>query len=263
VSDRRSLREQYGTGANLSARIALHVRFWAGEVTWHQWLLERLRFPDDALILELGCGTGLLWRALADQVPSSASVVLTDVSEGMLREARAATFGLAARFDPVAADAQRIPCSDGAFGVVIASNMLYHVPDLDLALQEVRRVLGDDGTFYASTISERHLWQLQDLVSNEAPDAPTMHSAIQRFSAENGLERLRQWFPRVDAEPFDGELRVTQADAVAAYVRSTGLARTAGDDAVARVTAGVQREIDREGAFRLDTRNALFSCRSA
>jgi ubiquinone/menaquinone biosynthesis C-methylase UbiE len=32
--------------------------------------------------------------------------------------------------------------------------MLYHVPDIDRALSEVRRVLRSGGTFYATTIGE-------------------------------------------------------------------------------------------------------------
>lgn len=51
-------------------------------------------------------------------------------------------------------DIQEIPYHDAAFNVVIANMMLYHVPDIDKGLAEVRRVLRKDGHFYCATYGE-------------------------------------------------------------------------------------------------------------
>ena len=48
-------------------------------------------------------------------------------------------------------DIQDIPFADHEFDAVIANMMLYHVPDLQKGLREVKRVLKPDGTFYCAT----------------------------------------------------------------------------------------------------------------
>lgn len=54
------------------------------------------------------------------------------------------------------------------FHVIIANSLLYHVENLHLALSEVKRVLKDQGTFYASTFSKngmsKYIHQLLEAV---------------------------------------------------------------------------------------------------
>jgi ubiquinone/menaquinone biosynthesis C-methylase UbiE len=255
--------EQYATGANLSARIALHRRFRVGPVAWHDWLFERMSIRPAARILELGCGTGLLWRALADRVSSDWSVVLTDFSEGMLREARRVTSTLACRVHAAVADAGAVPFPDASVDVVVANHMLYHVPDRDRALQEIRRVLDPGGVLYATTIGTTYLHQLEELVAAYVPQAPSLREGVlSQFGEKTGLEQLRRWFPRVDTEAFDEELHVTDADAVGDYIRSTGTWHDLSPPDLERILAAVRRQIEREGAFVLDARSVFFACES-
>jgi ubiquinone/menaquinone biosynthesis C-methylase UbiE len=255
--------QQYGTGANLSARIALHQRFTTDEVPFSDWLFDRMALPSEGRIIELGCGTGSLWRAVAHRVSPSCHLLLTDFSEGMVWEAKHATESLPCRVQVAVADAAAIPLRDAAVDVVVAHFMLYHVPDLDRTLEEIRRVLAPGGTLSAATIGQMHLRQLHELVAAVAPEAPPLHFAVRRFTVENGAERLARWFPKVEMEPYEGQLRVTEADAILEYIRSTGAGRHLGADDLARIAAAVQDEIDRTGAFVLDTRSALFTSRAA
>ncbi|HEX6422912.1 MAG TPA: class I SAM-dependent methyltransferase [Acidimicrobiales bacterium] len=43
-------------------------------------------------------------------------------------------------------DAWQLPVRDGCFDVVLAAHMLYHVPDIDRALRDIRRALRPSGT---------------------------------------------------------------------------------------------------------------------
>jgi SAM-dependent methyltransferase len=219
-----------------------------------------MSLPGAARILELGCGTGLLWRAIGDRCSPDWSILLTDFSEGILREARNATSGLACHFRAAVVDAQAIPVVDRSVDVVVANHMLYHVPDRDRALQEIWRVLVPGGVLHAATIGKDHLRQLDELVAECVPDAPSLRKNTSLFGEDTGLEQLRRWFPTVRRALFDDELHVTDAAAVAAYVRSTGVARSLGQSDVERMTAAVQDEIDRRGAYVLSTRNVLFTC---
>ena len=63
-------------------------------------------------------------------------------------------------------------------------------------------------------------------------------------------------------EKQSGQLRVTEANAVVEYIRSTGVGRRLGAEDLERIRLAVQGEIDGLGAFVLDTRSALFTCRA-
>ena len=79
-------------------------------------------------VLELGCGTGMLWQVNAPRVPASWSLASTDSSEGMLAESRRRLDGLASDLELRIMDAQETDFPDRAFDIVIANHLLYHLP---------------------------------------------------------------------------------------------------------------------------------------
>src|SRR3984957_5930355 len=155
----RILRDQYKDGSNLSARLRLHQRFSTNRYGQMRWMFDRMQLPENASVLELGCGTGILWRGSV-KVPRGWRVILTDMSGGMLRETRATLAQLGRSFTYMQADAQAIPFRDESFDAVIANHMLYHVPDIPRALGEVRRVLKPSGFCYAATMGRANLKEM-------------------------------------------------------------------------------------------------------
>lgn len=153
--------------------------------------------PTD--VLEVGCGGGQLASRLA-QENASARVVATDLSARMVELASAR--GVVAQV----ADVQQLPFADASFDVVAALWMLYHVPDLDRALTEVRRVLRPGGLLVAVTNGDQHLAGLL----RAAGGSPMVTS----FSSENGEAALRRHFPTVTQD--DISTRAVFADHAAA-----------------------------------------------
>ena len=100
-------------------------------------------------VLEVATGTGLIARHVAD---ASRSMIATDYSEQMLRQARKAP--CPSRLTWMAADATALPFSDGSFDAVIISNALHIISDPDQTLRELRRVLTADGLLIAPTFVE-------------------------------------------------------------------------------------------------------------
>jgi ubiquinone/menaquinone biosynthesis C-methylase UbiE len=92
-------------------------------------------------VLEVGVGTG---KNLPHH-STGGRIVAVDLSPRMLRRAADRGQRLGRDVDFVLADAQRLPFRDGAFHAAAATFVFCSVPDPVAGLQEVRRVVRDEG----------------------------------------------------------------------------------------------------------------------
>jgi ubiquinone/menaquinone biosynthesis C-methylase UbiE len=102
--------------------------------------------PSFERSLEIGAGTGYFTlNMLQDGVVREATA--TDISPGMLDalQANAARIGVDVR--TVACDAEALPFADASFDLVLGHAVLHHLPHLDRAFAEFRRVLKPGGRF--------------------------------------------------------------------------------------------------------------------
>lgn len=266
---------QYENASRFSARIALHARFRANPRPWPVWVFDQLEGHDGCSLLDVGCGTGLLWQVNARRIPASWTLVLTDSSEGMLAETRRSVDGLACRVEFRVMDAQEISFPDGTFDIVMANHMLYHVPDRDRAIAEARRVLREGGAFHATTASLDSLGELRALLreyrsaSNAAPvpavDPPPggrTDRVIGAFSLANGAAQVGQCFATVETRIHSDELRITDPDAIVDYFLSLNDIRE-GERVLADDEAGpfrdfVAERMAREGVVRATSISGMF-----
>jgi ubiquinone/menaquinone biosynthesis C-methylase UbiE len=262
------VKTQYASDRNLNARIALHADYSTNPYGWTRWLFDHLveALPGTARIMELGCGPAGLWTANAARIPSGWSLALSDFSAGMVAAARE---NLAALDRPVAltvADAQAIPASNAAFDGVIANHMLYHVPDRPRALAEIRRALKPGGTLFASTVGERHMQELWDLVEPYVPDIHTRVRAVsQGFTLENGAAQLDEHFDAVVRHMYDDDLLVTEVEPMIAYLLSSNtlMGCTLDNEQLDAIRAAAAARIQAEGAYRIHKASGLFVARTA
>lgn len=251
---------QYRDSTNLRARASLHARFSTNEVDWVRWVFERLNLQADSRVLELGCGTGQLWRRNRQDLPPGCEVVLSDLSPGMASEARD---GLAAdrRFMSCVCDAQFLPFQQESFDLAIANHMLYHLPDLRRALGEISRVLRHGGRLMAATNGRSHMRELFEMLDRVSPGAKSRTAAGERsFSLQNGAGQLGEWFPDVSVIPRDDSLEVTEAQPVVAYALSTDRCDLSGGRET-WLAELVEDEIARNGRFLITKETGLFEAR--
>lgn len=102
--------------------------------------------PTDA-VLECACGTGLLTGVIA---PRCKSLVATDFSEKMLRQARR-KFGRLENLRLEQANILNLPYPDKSFDAVVAANVLHLLDDPRLALRELDRVCKPGGRLILPT----------------------------------------------------------------------------------------------------------------
>ena len=99
-------------------------------------------------VLELATGTGLIARNI---VSEAELVEATDASAQMIAEAKRANYSAKLHFS--VQDMFRLPYAGGSFDVVIVANALHIVPEPELALREIARVLKPDGLLIAPTFT--------------------------------------------------------------------------------------------------------------
>ena len=120
-------------------------------------------------------------------------------------------------------DAQKIPFEENSFDLVIANHMLYHVPDLDRAVSEVRRVLKPGGLFCAATNGEGHMLELDELMHGWLSDYDAVFERTSSFNflLENGEGVLAKSFDSVTRYDLpDNTLAVDEVKPLIDYVMS-------------------------------------------
>ncbi len=130
----------------------------------------RLAIRAGTRLLDLGCGAG---RHAFESARRGASVVALDADRGELAQVAAIAAAMveageissAAAITPVAGDATRMPFADDSFDIVIAAEVLEHIPADQAAMTEIARVLRPGGIAAVTVpawLPERICWLLSD-----------------------------------------------------------------------------------------------------
>ncbi len=250
--------DQYRDSSNLDARAAIHQRFSTNPYGWFNWVFDKLSvLPENARILELGCGPGYMWKACVQRIPAGWNITLSDLSPGMVDAAwrNLVVTGRTFKFEQI--DAQSIPYPDETFDTVIANHMLYHVPDRKKALSEIRRVLKADGRFFAATNGDRHLKEIGAWLSR-ATNKNDLPRFIQPFMLENGLCQLQEFFGMVELSRYDDNLRVTEVEPIMAYIRSGIRAVYFSETEFAQIEKDLREQHARDGEIFITKDSGLF-----
>jgi SAM-dependent methyltransferase len=172
------------------------------------------RFSDNATIagellpatgrrlLDIGCGAGKFTRLMAQR---GAEVSGIDANPEVIGQAQraAAEAGLAIAFYQGRGEA--LPFADASFDIVVFSNSLHHMGDMDGALGEAARVLTPSGWLY---VMEPVAWgdyhEATKLVNDETAVRASAYAAVQRLPTRGFtpqtelLYRVRRRFARYE-----------------------------------------------------------------
>ena len=257
----RKIKTQYLNSSNISARISLHTEFAKNTQGWFPWLFEQCGIKSGEKVLELGCGDASLWLQNRDAIPDGVQIVLTDISDGMVRDARK-SIGEDARFSFEVMDAHHINANAGSFDVVFANHVLFYCEDIERVLAEISRVLKPNGRFVCSTYGMAHMKEISELVW-EFDDRIVLSAEklYERFGKENGGELLREQFADIKWQQYEDFLLVDKPDNLISYVLSChGNQNHYIVDRYKDFRSFVKKKTD--GGFRITKDAGIFVCRA-
>ncbi len=217
----KSLKNQYQNASNLSSRINLHNLYSKNQQGWFPWIYQQCKIKPGMKILEIGCGDGTLWRDNLSELPAGLHIILSDRSEGMLRDTRRALGTQDLRFSFEAFDCHNIPYEDNTFDLVIANHVLFYCDDIPRVCENIRAVLKPNGVFLCSTYGSDHMKEVSRLVADF--DDRIILSAdklYERFGRENGLEILSPFFPNTAWISYNDSLTVPSPEPLISYILS-------------------------------------------
>ena len=217
----QSLKNQYQNASNISSRISLHSLYAQNPKGWFPWIYEQCQICSGMKVLEVGCGDGTLWVENKKLIPENVEITLSDVSEGMLRDARRALGTEDTRFDFRVLDCQQIPCPEQSFDLVMANHVLFYCEDIGKALNEIYRVLKPEGRLVCSTYGSDHMKEVSELVHGfDEHIVLSADKLYERFGRENGAEILADYFPEAEWRTYEDSLVVPEPDPLISYILS-------------------------------------------
>ena len=216
----------YATEEPLAVRVRTHKLYTQPPLDFQAWVLDHVPWRGDERVLDVGCGSGSYVEPLCQWLGRGGRMLAADLSGGMLRDLAARS--LPAFVDLLNGDATRIPLRDGCCDVVLANHVLFHVPQMERAVAEIRRVLRPGGYLVAATNArdamQAFITEMEEAgrALGYAVEIPPVPARV-RFTLENGWAILRPHFLGVRQDVVESALVFAEAAPAVAYIDSMRL----------------------------------------
>jgi 2-polyprenyl-3-methyl-5-hydroxy-6-metoxy-1,4-benzoquinol methylase len=221
TNDPDIVRQIFASKENLLIRQDIHDKYTVPKLDYVTWALSCVQWRGDEQVLDVGCGPGRWATVMQEQLPDVTYYGL-DLHAGMVANHPVTrTLGVG--------DIQQLPYPDNTFDVVMANHMLFHVPDIEQAIRECRRVLKPEGIMLAATNSVNNMPEFQVLfrraITLLAPPG-TSHIQIplpssHLFTLESGTRFMSRQFFAVVRYDLPSALVFPEVEPVMSYLEST------------------------------------------
>lgn len=218
--NQKLIKEQYKDPSHLNTRRNLHERYSTNKYGWYKWIFDYFNFPQKCKLLEIGSGLGLLWLNNKIRIPDTWDITLTDFSQQMLDKTKHNLQEIDRDFKYNLVDIQNIPYPDNSFDVLIATHMLYLVPDIKRALAEAARVIKPGGILITTSNGSDNMKELENIL--EASNLP-VHRGFNSysFSLDNGKDYLSPYFSEIEIFQYKDSLLIDNPEPLIAHILST------------------------------------------
>ena len=66
INNQKNVKEQYANAGNLNTRISIHQKYSTNKIGFGNWIFSNYKTTQGMKVLELGCGTGDMWKGIND-----------------------------------------------------------------------------------------------------------------------------------------------------------------------------------------------------
>lgn len=207
--------------SSLNESVNLMEQFSENTEGWYPWVFRNIDFSQSKDILELACGNGALWVKNIGSIVESSNIILTEIFDNMINEAKINLKENSSRFKFMLANPNALPFEDNSFDIVIANHILFLMKDVDLVLSEIKRVLRPGGNIYCSTIGEEHMKELDKVIHSFSTNIVLHEDRLSsKFGLENGEEILKKCFGQVQRRLYNDRLIVNDTNGILEYIYS-------------------------------------------
>jgi SAM-dependent methyltransferase len=260
LADPDLVREQYSDQTRLASRQALW-RLLPG-TPLVETVLEVAALRGTEAVLDIGCGNGVYLAALRRK-GHTGPVLGLDLSVAMTRVA-------ASHADVAVADVQALPVRTAAVDTAMSLHVLYHVPDLDAAAAEIRRVVRPGGCAVIATNGTGHTREVKQILAVAADRVAGVRPAPDGDAGRFGTPRARELFgavfDSVTAIDAGGRFPVRDPNVVGDYLASwspASIGLRSGpewDAVVAEARALIRARVAEQGSFVVTSRATVLRC---
>jgi ubiquinone/menaquinone biosynthesis C-methylase UbiE len=226
-------------------RFVERLEFRAKDATftaYREAYLKLIDLPRTAAVLDLGCGTGVVGRAIAARDGFGGTVTGVDQSPALIAagERLAADDGVGDRVELVVGDAHQLDFPAATFDAAVAHTLFSHVRDPLAVLEEIARVIRPgasvaifDGDYGSLTFgsSDAELGQaMERAIQSMIMSSSRVMRELPRLLPKAGL-RLTAMQAHVYAEAGSSSFMLNAAETYGPLVAAKGLLPAADADA--------------------------------
>ncbi len=201
----------YKKTRQLQLRLHSWDNFGTNPIKFRDWVITKLTELNgqNSKLLDAGFGTASFIENVTKKFPK-VDIVGLDISPAMVKQARA-RFRKQKNFKFLCGDVQAIPFHNKTFTTVVAMHMLYHVPNINKAMQEIKRVLNKGGSCFVTTSDyklETSLNRIHYLGLKSLNFPATMQNKKKylRFTPDTAQTFMKKYFKQVKIYRYRNDL---------------------------------------------------------
>ncbi len=266
-------RMQYASPSWVLTRWNLY-RLAKNPVDFYEMAYEKLELAGDETVLDIGCADGSGLVDLRSHRQHDGRLIGIDINDIIFSSAKTKVRDQSLKdIEFMVANAQELPLADNTVDISMALFMLYHVPDRDTALDEMRRVTKPGGRVAVATSGKankpRHRQFERDIAAYLGVAEPPIFA--RPFDYDVAAWALPKKFDIIEHFEYRDEMHITD-DEYDAYLDSLASMKDAfsprpsyrkfveAADMVVRPT--IFEEIDEKGYFSDSIDRHLFICQN-